>query len=235
MSIAEAARSRETEHDIAAEMATLGADARAAAQALAGSSAETRRRALRAAAAAIRDDEAAILEANAADMAAARDLGLSAALLDRLALDPGRVEGMATGVEQVAALDDPLGRLLGEWQAAQRAPHPPGFGADRRHRDHLRIAAQRDRRCRCALPHGRERGDPARRLRELPLVARHRCGAAQGAGRDRAAGRLHPARADDRPRSRRHPAHHGRRAGPDRAARRPLADRAGACGEPGCR
>ena len=116
MSIAEAARSRETEHDIAAEMATLGDDARAAAQALAGSSAETRRRALRAAAAAIRDDEAAILEANAADMAAARDSGLSAALLDRLALDPGRVEGMAAGVEQVAALDDPLGRLLGEWQ-----------------------------------------------------------------------------------------------------------------------
>ena len=116
MSMAEAARSRETEPDIAAEMAALGADARAAAQALAATSAETRRRALRAAAAAIRDDETAILEANAADMAAARETGVSAALLDRLALDPGRVEGMAAGVEQVAALDDPLGRLLGEWE-----------------------------------------------------------------------------------------------------------------------
>ena len=42
--------------------------------------------------------------------------GLSGALLDRLALDPGRVEAMAAGVEQVAALDDPLGRLLGEWE-----------------------------------------------------------------------------------------------------------------------
>ena len=116
MSMADAARSRETEHDIAAEMAALGTDARTAAQALAASSAETRRRALRAAAAAIRGGQATILEANAADMAAARKSGLSDALLDRLALDPGRVEGMAAGVEQVAALEDPLGRLLGAWE-----------------------------------------------------------------------------------------------------------------------
>ena len=114
--MAEAARSRETEQDIAAEMAALGAEARAAALALAASSAEARRRALKAAAAAIRRDEAAILEANAKDMAAAKASGLSSALLDRLALDPGRVEAMAAGVEQVAALDDPLGRLLGEWE-----------------------------------------------------------------------------------------------------------------------
>ncbi|MCY4478462.1 MAG: glutamate-5-semialdehyde dehydrogenase [Rhodospirillales bacterium] len=114
--MAEAARNRETEQDIAAEMAALGAEARAAARALAASSAEDRRRALKAAAAAIRSDVAAILEANARDMAAAEASGLSGALLDRLALDPGRVEAMATGVEQVAALDDPLGRLLGEWE-----------------------------------------------------------------------------------------------------------------------
>ena len=114
--MAEAARSRETERDIAAEMAALGAEARAAAQALAQASAETRRRALGAAAVALRDGGAAILEANALDMAAARDSGLSGALLDRLALDPGRVEAMAAGVEQVATLDDPVGRLLGEWE-----------------------------------------------------------------------------------------------------------------------
>ena len=114
--MAEAARSRETERDIAAEMAALGAEARAAARALAASSAEDRRQALEAAAAAIRSGEAAILEANARDMAAAEASGLSGALLDRLALDPGRVEAMAAGVEQVAALDDPLGRLLGEWE-----------------------------------------------------------------------------------------------------------------------
>jgi len=110
------AQSRAEDRDIAAEMAALGADARAAAQALAASSAATRRGALRAAAAMLRTREAAILEANALDMAAARDSGLSGALLDRLALDPGRVEAMAGGVEEVAALEDPLGRLLGAWE-----------------------------------------------------------------------------------------------------------------------
>ena len=115
MSIAQA-RSREMDRDIAAEMAALGAEARAAARVLAASSAEDRRGALKGAADAIRGDEAAILEANAKDMAAAEASGLSGALLDRLALDPGRVEAMAAGVEQVAALDDPLGRLLGEWE-----------------------------------------------------------------------------------------------------------------------
>ena len=115
MSIAQA-RSRETERDIAAEMAALGTEARTAARTLAASSAEARRGALKAAAAAIRSDEAVILEANAKDMAAAEASGLSSALLDRLALDPGRVEAMAAGVKQVAALDDPLGRLLGEWE-----------------------------------------------------------------------------------------------------------------------
>ncbi len=115
MSIAQA-QSRAENRDIAAEMAALGADARAAAQALAASSAETRRSALRAAAATLRAREAAILEANALDMAAAQGSGLSGALLDRLALDPARVEAMASGVEEVAALEDPLGRLLGEWE-----------------------------------------------------------------------------------------------------------------------
>ena len=110
------AQSRDENRDIGAEMAALGAEARAAARVLAASSAEARRRALEAAAAAIRSDEAAILEANARDMAAAEASGLSGALLDRLALDPGRVEAMAAGVEQVATLDDPLGRLLGEWE-----------------------------------------------------------------------------------------------------------------------
>ncbi len=115
MSMTQAQR-REAEPDIAAAMAALGAEARAAAQTLGAASAEARRRALHAAAEAIRRDEATILQANAADMAAARKSGLSSALLDRLALDSGRVEAMAAGVEQVAALDDPVGRLLGEWE-----------------------------------------------------------------------------------------------------------------------
>ena len=111
MSTAEAAR----DPDIEARMAALGAEARAAARALAAASTETRRRALKAAAASLRDRRAAILEANAEDMAAARSAGLSGALLDRLALDLERVEAMAAGVEAVGALDDPVGRVLGEW------------------------------------------------------------------------------------------------------------------------
>src|SRR5436190_5937793 len=57
-----------------------------------------------------RTDE--ILEANARDMEAGREGGLTAALLDRLALDAGRVAAMADGVRQVAALDDPVGEVV---------------------------------------------------------------------------------------------------------------------------
>ena len=233
MSMAKAARSRETEHDIAAEMAVLGADARSAAQALAATSAETRRRALKAAAAAIRSGEAAILQANAADMAAARESGLSGALLDRLALDPGRVEAMAAGVEQVAALDDPLGRLLGEWERPnglriRRVSVPIGvIGIIYESRPN--VTADAGALCLMAgnaaiLRGGSESYHSSRAIAAALQAALVETGLA---------GRLHPARADDRPGSGRHPAHHGRRAGSDRAPRRPLADRAGACGEPG--
>src|SRR3954467_3304547 len=57
-----------------------------------------------------RTDE--ILEANARDMEAGREGGLTAALLDRLSLDAGRVAAMADGVRQVAALDDPVGEVV---------------------------------------------------------------------------------------------------------------------------
>src|SRR4051795_6590089 len=53
-----------------------------------------------------------ILEANGRDMEAGRDSGLSAALLDRLALDAGRVAAMADGVRAVAALEDPVGEVV---------------------------------------------------------------------------------------------------------------------------
>ena len=54
-----------------------------------------------------------ILDANAADMEAARSSGMSAALMDRLALDPGRIGGIAKGVRDVAALNDPIGQVSG--------------------------------------------------------------------------------------------------------------------------
>ena len=69
-------------------------------------------RALRAAAAALRADAGAILAANARDLVAGRANGLSAAMLDRLALDSARLEAIAVAVEQIAALPDPVGAVM---------------------------------------------------------------------------------------------------------------------------
>ena len=69
---------------------------------------------LRAAAARIRADVAAILEANAADVAAAPGYGLTPAQIDRLLLDPKRVEAIAAGVEAVAEQPDPVGEVIEE-------------------------------------------------------------------------------------------------------------------------
>ena len=101
--------------DIQSMMTDLGERARAAARALAQTSDTARSDALRTAAAAIRQSAATIGEANARDVAAGRDKGLSAALLDRLMLDDRRLEAMARGLEEVAALPDPVGRVLAEW------------------------------------------------------------------------------------------------------------------------
>jgi glutamate-5-semialdehyde dehydrogenase len=96
-------------------MESIGQAALDAARVLAGSSTATRNAALEEAAAAVRRRVESILEANQADMDAARERGLSGAMLDRLRLDPARVEAMAVGLEQVAALPDPVGRVLAEW------------------------------------------------------------------------------------------------------------------------
>jgi glutamate-5-semialdehyde dehydrogenase len=101
--------------DIERQMRTLGTAARAAASELARAGAEPKNRALRAAAAALRADMAAILRANALDMAQASSHGLTRAMLDRLKLDEKRVEAMAKGVEEIAALPDPVGATMAEW------------------------------------------------------------------------------------------------------------------------
>ncbi|VVT24366.1 Gamma-glutamyl phosphate reductase [Sphingomonas sp. EC-HK361] len=95
-------------------IADLGRRARGAARVLAGLSTEAKASGLRAAAAALRRGAAAILTANALDMERAAAAGLSAAMLDRLRLDPARVAAMAAGVDAVAALDDPVGRVIDE-------------------------------------------------------------------------------------------------------------------------
>src|SRR3954453_8463779 len=87
-------------------------DAKRASRALAQLDRGTKDAALHAIADALIARTEEILEANARDMEAGREAGLSAALLDRLALDAGRVAAMADGVRQVAALDDPVGEVV---------------------------------------------------------------------------------------------------------------------------
>ena len=89
-----------------------GALARAAARRLANATTEEKNRALEAIARALETEQTAILAANAADMDAARAAGMRPAMLDRLLLDAGRIAGVAAGVRQVAALDDPVGRMV---------------------------------------------------------------------------------------------------------------------------
>ncbi len=96
-------------------MTALGRAAREAAQALARADTATKNAALAAAAAAIRARAPAILEANARDLAAARARGLKGALIDRLELTDARIEAMARGLEDIAALDDPVGAVMAEW------------------------------------------------------------------------------------------------------------------------
>jgi glutamate-5-semialdehyde dehydrogenase len=96
-------------------MDTLGREAVAAARLLARTGGDRRNAALVAAAAALRRRQDGILAANALDLGAAREAGLSPAMLDRLRLDAARVGAMAAGLEQIAALPDPVGRVLAEW------------------------------------------------------------------------------------------------------------------------
>ncbi|MEM7443269.1 MAG: glutamate-5-semialdehyde dehydrogenase [Pseudomonadota bacterium] len=94
----------------------MGAKARHAARELALAPSEVKDQALRAMAQALRDDEGSILAANAKDVALAQQNGTSGAFIDRLTLDPGRVEAMAAGLEAIAALPDPTGEEIARWR-----------------------------------------------------------------------------------------------------------------------
>ncbi len=94
----------------------LARAARAALPALARAPTAVKADAIRAAAAAIRSRSAELLTANAQDVAAGRVGGLSEALIDRLALDAARVEAIASGLDAVAALDDPVGEVIKRWE-----------------------------------------------------------------------------------------------------------------------
>ncbi len=97
--------------DIQQTMMEVGRRAREASRAAARADTHQKNAALKAIAAAIRRDAAALLAANAEDLAAARAAELEAAMLDRLTLTEKGVAAMAEGVEQVAALSDPVGEI----------------------------------------------------------------------------------------------------------------------------
>jgi glutamate-5-semialdehyde dehydrogenase len=113
MSLAEVART--TDDAIAAEMAAIGRAAREAARVLALAPASVKDAALLAAAASIRKNAAAILAENAKDVADMKKQDVASSFVERLTLDAKRVEAVARAVEEVAALADPVGSIIAEW------------------------------------------------------------------------------------------------------------------------
>jgi len=107
--------------DVRTYMREMGAAARAASRLLARAGTDAKNKALTATAASIRSRVSDILKSNAADVADAKKAGRDAAFIDRLTLDAAAVEHMAEGVEAVAALEDPVGRL------SERVKRPTGI------------------------------------------------------------------------------------------------------------
>ncbi|MGI9861595.1 glutamate-5-semialdehyde dehydrogenase [Moorella naiadis] len=101
--------------DIAREVQEKGRRAREAARILAGLGTNQKNAALLAMARALEEEQAEILAANARDMAAGEEKGLSRALLDRLLLNEKRIRDMATGLRELAALPDPVGEVTSMW------------------------------------------------------------------------------------------------------------------------
>ena len=105
----------DSEDTIETKMRRTALAAKEASRTLALADSGTKNTALRAAAALIRARSDEIILANDKDMAAAEDRNVLVAFKDRLKLTPGRVEAMATGLEDVAERDDPVGNLIDEW------------------------------------------------------------------------------------------------------------------------
>ena len=105
------AQVRDKPVDLAATMRDMGIAARSAARELARAGTGARNRALRAMAAEIRGRAAELLQANRADIERAGKEGREGAFVDRLTLTPAAVEQMAVGLEEIAALEDPIGKI----------------------------------------------------------------------------------------------------------------------------
>jgi glutamate-5-semialdehyde dehydrogenase len=112
----DALRLIETGEDVAALMLRLGRQAKGAARAIGLAERATKDAALLAAAERLRAEAPAILAANAEDVAEARGRGQTGAFLDRLTLDPARLEAIAQALEDIAALPDPVGRTLARFE-----------------------------------------------------------------------------------------------------------------------
>src|SRR4030042_1985159 len=95
--------------------------ARQASRALAGVNSEVKNQTLKAMAEALNASGKVILAENAKDLEAGKKKGLSAAMLDRLTLNPDRIQAMAQGLSEVAALPDPVGEVTAMW------PRPNGL------------------------------------------------------------------------------------------------------------
>jgi glutamate-5-semialdehyde dehydrogenase len=100
--------------DVRQAIELMGQQARQAAYALANLSAEKKNTILRAMAASLRSEASTIIAANALDLSAADQKGLSNAMIDRLTLDETRIDAIASGIDQVATLHDPCGEILSE-------------------------------------------------------------------------------------------------------------------------
>ena len=107
---------RNQENDLVETMTALGKGARHAASVLATAPASAKDKALRAAANHLRAGQASILEASDKDVAAAKERGISKAMIDRLVLNEQRVEAMAKGLETIARQNDPVGEEIARWQ-----------------------------------------------------------------------------------------------------------------------
>lgn len=105
----------DTANDIAAVMAEVGRKARAAAAPLSIATTEQKNKALIAAADAMLEARADILEANRLDLANAEKNGMAASFIDRLTLDDSRINAIADGIRAIAALSDPVGEVIAEW------------------------------------------------------------------------------------------------------------------------
>lgn len=96
-------------------LTSIAQKARQASRILASTSTAQKNTALKRAATLIREAQASLLEANALDVNEAKAAGVKGSFLDRLELNPDRIEGMAKGLEQVAELPDPVGKVLADW------------------------------------------------------------------------------------------------------------------------